>query len=394
MATFQVNPPDKFNFKLPEDWPKWLRRFERFRQASGLFEKSEEVQVNTLLYSMGDEADDILSTFGLTDTQKKEYKTIKDKFFEFFIAKRNIVYERAKFNRRKQEDNESVDGFVTDLYNLAEHCNYGTLHDELIRDRIVVGIRDLALSEKLQIIEDLTLTKALNMARQWEAVKKQQDVIRDTSADVDNVQKENKQRRQSKGYSNTEALRPSLQHSQQSTRSTGGALGQPASQQRCGRCGKMHHRRDTCPARLSICDRCKRRGHWSIVCRSRNIQAVCEESSFQESAEDTAFLGMVDASQGDKPWEVLIPLGKSKVTFKMDTGADVTVLPHNMYSESEMGPLTSTKLKLYGPSRQELDVKGKFTHQIAVENKCCSQDIYVVKGLQQPLLGRPAIRSP
>ena len=155
----------------------------------------------------------------------------------------------------------------------------------------------------------------------------------------------------------------------------------------------MHHRRDTCPARLSICDRCKRRGHWSIVCRSRNIQAVCEESSFQESAEDTAFLGMVDASQGDKPWEVLIPLGKSKVTFKMDTGADVTVLPHNMYSESEMGPLTSTKLKLYGPSRQELDVKGKFTHQIAVENKCCSQDIYVVKGLQQPLLGRPAIRS-
>ena len=136
---------------------------------------------------MGDEADDILSTFGLTDTQKKEYKTIKDKFFEFFIAKRNIVYERAKFNRRKQEDNESVDGFVTDLYNLAEHCSYGTLHDELIRDRIVVGIRDLALSEKLQIIEDLTLTKALNMARQWEAVKKQQVVIRDTSADVDTV---------------------------------------------------------------------------------------------------------------------------------------------------------------------------------------------------------------
>jgi len=28
----------------PEEWPKWLRRFERFRQASGLKEKSEEAQ--------------------------------------------------------------------------------------------------------------------------------------------------------------------------------------------------------------------------------------------------------------------------------------------------------------------------------------------------------------
>ena len=40
--------------------------------------------------------------------------------------------------------------FITDLFNLAEHCNFGVLREELIRDRIVVGIRDKALSEKLQ----------------------------------------------------------------------------------------------------------------------------------------------------------------------------------------------------------------------------------------------------
>ena len=28
-----------------------------------------------------------------------------------------------------------VDEFVTDLYRLAEHCEYGILHDELVRDR-------------------------------------------------------------------------------------------------------------------------------------------------------------------------------------------------------------------------------------------------------------------
>ena len=47
---------------------------------------------------------------------------------------------RAKFNRRKQESGESVDTFITDLYGLAEHCQFGTLHDEMIRDRIVVRV--------------------------------------------------------------------------------------------------------------------------------------------------------------------------------------------------------------------------------------------------------------
>ena len=30
IENFLVSPPDKFSFK-PEDWPKWIQRFERFR---------------------------------------------------------------------------------------------------------------------------------------------------------------------------------------------------------------------------------------------------------------------------------------------------------------------------------------------------------------------------
>ena len=36
---------------------------------------------------------------------------------------------------------------------LVEHCGYGDLHDETTLDRIVVGIRNSALSEKLQMLE-------------------------------------------------------------------------------------------------------------------------------------------------------------------------------------------------------------------------------------------------
>ena len=49
--------PD-FNFqRQPQEWTRWLRRFERFRQASDLEKKSDEKQVNALIYAMGDEAD-------------------------------------------------------------------------------------------------------------------------------------------------------------------------------------------------------------------------------------------------------------------------------------------------------------------------------------------------
>jgi len=58
MATFQVSLPEAFEFSKPNSWPKWIRRFEQFCQASSLQGKAEESQVNTLIYMMGDKADD------------------------------------------------------------------------------------------------------------------------------------------------------------------------------------------------------------------------------------------------------------------------------------------------------------------------------------------------
>ena len=78
---------------------------------------------------------------------------------------------------RVQHEGESVDSFITDLYTLAEFYAFGELHDELIRDRIDVGILDKNLSERLQLESDLTLSKAINTVRQKDAVKEQQTLM-------------------------------------------------------------------------------------------------------------------------------------------------------------------------------------------------------------------------
>jgi hypothetical protein len=48
MASYQVQPPENFKFTQPEEWSKWIKRFERFKIVSGLDEKVDSVQVNTL----------------------------------------------------------------------------------------------------------------------------------------------------------------------------------------------------------------------------------------------------------------------------------------------------------------------------------------------------------
>ena len=120
-ATFNIQPPEPFDFSKPHEWPKWIRRFERFRQASNLTASSDDNQVNTLIYCMGDEADDVLRGLKLSDEDLRSYTIVREGFQSFFVVKKNIVYERARFNMRKQEENETVDAFVTALYALAEH---------------------------------------------------------------------------------------------------------------------------------------------------------------------------------------------------------------------------------------------------------------------------------
>lgn len=55
---------------------------------------------------------------------------------------------------------------MTALHRLVTQCGYGALKDELMRDRLVVGLEDAKLSDTLQSDPDLTLEMAVQKARQ------------------------------------------------------------------------------------------------------------------------------------------------------------------------------------------------------------------------------------
>ena len=118
---------------------------------------------------MGHQAEDILTSLKLTEDELKKYDTVKAKLDSYFVIRRNVIFERSKFNKRVQLENETVDSFVTDLHCMAEHRQFGDINDELICDRL--GLRDTRLAERLQLDPELTLEKAVNQARQSEAEK-------------------------------------------------------------------------------------------------------------------------------------------------------------------------------------------------------------------------------
>lgn len=60
------------------------------------------------MYCIGDEVDDILKGLNLTNENMEEYDAVKECFQAFFVVKKNIICERARFNMRKQEKNELV----------------------------------------------------------------------------------------------------------------------------------------------------------------------------------------------------------------------------------------------------------------------------------------------
>ena len=52
--------------------------------------------------SLGSKSDDISSSFHLSKEALSSYNVVKKRFDQYFNLRRNIIYERAVFNRRVQ----------------------------------------------------------------------------------------------------------------------------------------------------------------------------------------------------------------------------------------------------------------------------------------------------
>jgi len=93
-CTIRLQPLEPFDFKKPDGWAKWKRCFEQFLSTSGLDKEDEVLQVSTLLYCLGEEAEGVLASTNISEEARKKYKYVMEKLDEHFRVCRNVIYER------------------------------------------------------------------------------------------------------------------------------------------------------------------------------------------------------------------------------------------------------------------------------------------------------------
>ena len=64
-------------------------------------------------------ADDVFLTFELSAEQAKDYNTVRKKFEDHFVVKKNTIFERAKFKLRAQREGEAVESVLVNIATLG-----------------------------------------------------------------------------------------------------------------------------------------------------------------------------------------------------------------------------------------------------------------------------------
>ena len=150
--------------------------------------KGKNVQVNTLLHVAGPEAIKIYNTFEYIEEEDREdVNTLLNKFDEHFLPQKNLSYERHIFHTRVQQPGETIDEFVTDLKRKAATCDFEQLQDSLIKDRIIIGIKDVSLRTKLLEKRDLTLQQTIDVCRSAEVTNTQAGKLNASAAAVQEI---------------------------------------------------------------------------------------------------------------------------------------------------------------------------------------------------------------
>ena len=340
--------------------------------ATKLFSENQKVQVASLIYAMGPEAENIFKTFQFeNDGDENKYDTVSQKFTSHFIPKRNIIHERSIFHRRCQANTESVEEFIRSLYELSEHCDF-TDTEEQIRDRVVIEIGDRRVSEKLQLTPDLTLNKAIEIARQSELIKVQLDdqgakqgVFPSVDSAAYGRPRKPYRNKQWKGSATT------------------------SNDSHCTRCGKEPHNFDKCPAKGKRCRKCNKMGHFKNCCKSKvpmgkRLQEV--NCNMEE-----LFLGAIDCP--DKPtgdtWSVFLPINGRDVKFKIDTGADASIISRKTFLSLKEKPAlhAAHNVQLHSPGGK-LKIIGQFNTDTVFKDQKYSFRIFVVDTDCNNLLSR------
>ena len=408
----QDNPKICWDSKnLAEEWKKFEEHAE-LMFIGPLKRASSQEQAAYIRLWLGEKGREIFRSWNLSNDDAKNPDLIIKAFREYCAPKKNTVFARYLFQERKQKEEEAFESFVTDLRNLVKECEYME-PENMVRDKIVGGIKSKEIRQLLLTEGDnLTMSKAIEISTSYEITQKCLNEMTpqvEATANIDEIKKRQQ-------YRNPPKV------SQRMIRN-------------CKYCGLNHAVRN-CPAYGQICNFCQGQNHFAKTCprkrRNARVNAIEEDDEYASEnqvhsigknerydTQDEMYIftledekceiddvknydddnddddenndGYIFSLEGSQPDTVFATLDinkNEKLKFKIDTGAQVNVIPAVIFDKLNNPPeLCKSRHKLVSYTGQHLTVNGSVKLQCGYRDKIIYAEFIIAEGCQtQPIL--------
>ncbi len=163
------------------------------------------------------------------------YKDLIDLIQQHHSPKPSVIVQRFKFHSHFRKPGDSIAKFVAELRQFSEHCEFGTVLEDMLRDRLVCGINDDVIQCRLLGEATLSFTKAMEIAQGMESAALHAKDIQKASGNV-----------QSDAFQVTKTVKVKTVE--------------------CYRCGGAHYA-NACKFKETMCHICCKKGHLAKKCR-------------------------------------------------------------------------------------------------------------------------------
>ncbi|PIK48057.1 hypothetical protein BSL78_15069 [Apostichopus japonicus] len=363
-------------------WAQWKQLFMNYLLASDLLTATPERKQALLLHSLGAEGQRIFYTLPQpvpppTTTPATPTSSAPDTadIFEqtlqilqsHFQPMVNVVAERFRFRKRAQLPGESVDNYIASLRQLTKYCEFNVFTDEMIRDQLVEKTTSSRIQERLLLEKDLTLGKAIDIARHVERAVREARELNTTTHQAAAVRAD---------FRRANPIRDSQPRTppRQPPSAQPGLSNTTRTTRHCYRCGSTSHIANfsSCPAVGKSCKKCGKTGHFAKVCRQR--QNVSEIQTYDNEYEESSHTSTI--ADRDTP------------STTTTTYAEIQVL--STEGTTQTTPTRTIKVLAYNQS--EIKVLGCFKAKFTTKDAKCVTDVYVVQA-GKCLLGKDLIQG-
>ena len=374
-----------------EEWQHYEERMGHYFAANKIVH--EERKRAIFLSSMGSRAYTLLrSLVHPAKPGEKSFKDLCTVLTDHFHRKPSATVQRFKFHSRVRHPGESVPAFVAALRRLAEHCNFGDSLNDMLRDRLVVGIQDERIQRRLLSDGDVEFQKAFAVSQAMELAAKNAEHLQQQGSINPSIHE-----------SSSSAVKEPKSLPEQIVQVVKGQKSIP-----CYRCGNSGHSPAKCRFKTTTCHKCKKVCHIARACKTKGLQSPFHRATFLVSQDDSsededpeAAIQYVTETEEvlhtlatkEKPWISRLKVEGKSLDMELDTGASVSLISEVTYKELWMKqrPLlrpTTIVLKTY--TGEKIPLLGRIVVHVSTSQarKGLQLPLLVVKGNGPSLCGR------